>query len=190
MNRKTIRTALPNPATVIALVALFVALGGGAYAASNHNGVAHASKKKKAARGPQGPQGPAGRDGTDGADGTARAYALVHSSDFSCSPNCQIEESKGITNVTYIGNGSYCVHASGIDARSEVAAVTVDWGQTNSPAGNSTATANGNCDTSGFEVVTERQPSVGVRNAADNGTTQVAGNAVTSNSVAFTIVIP
>jgi collagen type VII alpha len=62
---------LPSPAIAIAALALFVALGGTGYAASQigagDDGAT--ASKKKAKRGPRGPQGPAGPAGKDGADG-------------------------------------------------------------------------------------------------------------------------
>ena len=95
----------PSPAMVVAVVALFVALGGTGYAASRatsskHGHGRHLSKGHGArgARGPQGPAGPQGPIGPTGAQGvpgprgpagqpgeigpqgvpgTARAYAFV-----------------------------------------------------------------------------------------------------------------
>ena len=66
--------ATPSPALVIAVIALFVALGGTGYAASQVGGGAHAvtAQKTRVARGPRGPrgfrglQGPRGRQGPRG----------------------------------------------------------------------------------------------------------------------------
>ena len=56
------RLRVPSPTTVIACIALFLALGGSGYMAFAHGG-ANAAKKKKAKVGPQGPAGPAGKNG-------------------------------------------------------------------------------------------------------------------------------
>jgi hypothetical protein len=84
---KRIRFGLPSPATSIALAALFVALGGTGYAASQATSPpANVAKKKtkkptalrgprgaKGPAGPQGPTGPQGSNGTAGAPGTPGA---------------------------------------------------------------------------------------------------------------------
>jgi hypothetical protein len=126
-----------------------------------------------------GPQGPPGTTGANGADGTARAYArVVAQTSVSCSPDCDTSNSKGISNVTRLGTGDYCVHAPGIDAR-EVAAVTsVEFSSTSAPEGNASAIATGNCDTTGFQVVTQPIPTTGTPAAA------------AADNVGFTIVIP
>ena len=56
------RLRVPSPTTVIACIALFLALGGSGYIAFAHGG-ASAAKKKKVKVGPQGPAGPAGKNG-------------------------------------------------------------------------------------------------------------------------------
>jgi len=69
-----LKRSLPSPALVIACLALFVALGGTGYAAtqlSQGEGQATASKKaKQGPRGPKGPKGPKGAKGAAGATGT------------------------------------------------------------------------------------------------------------------------
>lgn len=81
---------LKHPATIIAVVALFVALGGGAYAAAQINGkliknnsIAKKKLTKKAiqqlhgatgATGPAGPAGPAGPTGPQGPGGSILSY--------------------------------------------------------------------------------------------------------------------
>jgi hypothetical protein len=70
--------ATPSPALVIAMVALFVALGGTGYAASQVGGGGHAvaGKKTKVKRGPRGPRGfrgPQGPRGDKGAPGSPGA---------------------------------------------------------------------------------------------------------------------
>src|SRR5437870_3577414 len=98
----------PSPAMVIALTALFVALGGTGYAATKLQDKPSASPAKKQAsaaarRGPRGPRG------LRGLPGTARAYAKVNA-DGTVNP----ASSKGVTtgNVTKTGPGaaSYCFH--------------------------------------------------------------------------------
>src|SRR5687768_359201 len=69
-----------SPALVIAGLALFVALGGGSYAALNSNSggdeVANkAAKGKRGPRGPVGPAGPAGLQGPQGPPGAAGSNA-------------------------------------------------------------------------------------------------------------------
>jgi hypothetical protein len=66
------KRSIPSPAFVIACVALFVAMGGTGYAATQlatgQEG-ATASKKAKGKRGPAGPQGPRGEQGPKGDQG-------------------------------------------------------------------------------------------------------------------------
>ena len=50
--------------------------------------------------------------------------------------------------------------------------------------------AAGFCGGDGFSVVTERQPSTAVRDAADTGSIDVAGDATFADDVSFAIVIP
>ena len=89
--------ATPSPALVVSMVALFVALGGTGYAASQAGGGDHAAAAKKntvkhgkrgprglrgltgprGARGAQGPQGATGAQGARGADGSPAFGALL-----------------------------------------------------------------------------------------------------------------
>ena len=89
--------ATPSPALVISMVALFVALGGTGYAASQAGGGDHAAKVKKinvkhgkrgprglrgltgprGAQGAQGPRGATGAQGARGADGSPAFGALL-----------------------------------------------------------------------------------------------------------------
>jgi len=154
-----------------------------------------AQVSKKGKRGPPGPQGPAGTNGTNGANGTARAYALVERFCSGGPPEaCQFERAKGIASASRVSTGRYCVNAPGIDPSSEVAVVTVERDFSASPAGNASAIVNTDLSCSGagggFGVETYRQPSTTVRNAAGDGTTDVAGNAVLADDVSFMIVIP
>jgi hypothetical protein len=142
------------------------------------------SKQISKATGPAGPAGPAG------AAGIARAYGRVDP--FSCSPDCVVSRSKGISSVTRSTTGFYCVHVPGVDSGQVSAAVTLDKEETNSPAGNASAMASGSCDGTGFGVSTERQLSVLVcTNDPCTNQASVPGDSTTApNNVGFTIVIP
>ena len=152
------------------------------------------AKQISKATGPAGPAGANGANGANGTDGTARAYAFVHShAGNPCAPICTFDRSKGITGVTHPGAGQYCIDAPGIDPASVPPAVTTEWQLTTGPEGNAIAMALAaatDCPAGQFEVRTERLPSTNVRNAADNGSIAVAGNAVDANDVSFTVVIP
>jgi hypothetical protein len=109
----------------VALLALFVALGGTGYAASQlgHRSAVVAKKKKPktpSLRGPKGDtgdrgiQGPGGTNGTNGANGvngangtngapgTARAYGYV-------AKNGTLSRSKNVTGVTEPTTAEYCI---------------------------------------------------------------------------------
>lgn len=145
-----------------------------------------------------GPQGPPGPPGTNGVNGSARAYARVvsHLAD-SCTDGdgqCTFDHAKGVASVTKLGlDGWYCVHTPGISPNDVTAAVSVDLESTPMPTGNASVSVAPNdsaCGTDSFAVVTDRQPSVDVDQFGGSGNAEVAGNAVESNSVGFTIVIP
>jgi hypothetical protein len=85
-----LRIGRPSPAMVVALVALFVALGGGAYAATklpknsvgtiqviNGSLLAKDFRKGQVPKGPKGPAGPAGPAGAAGAAGPAGPAGVV-----------------------------------------------------------------------------------------------------------------
>jgi hypothetical protein len=153
------------------------------------------SKQIANAIGPAGPPGANGTNGTNGVNGTARAHALVERFCSGGPPEvCQFERAKGVTSASRVQTGRYCVNAPGIDPSSEVAVVTVERDFSATPAGNASAIVNTDLDCSGvgggFGVETYRQPSTTVRNAAGDGTTDVAGNAVLADDVSFMIVIP
>jgi hypothetical protein len=125
-----------SPASVLALVALFVALGGVSYAAATINGKniknnsipgkklknrAVTNKKVKpnslgadrltaAARaslqGAQGPQGPAGPQGPQGPAGTALAYAQVNDGGAS---SLVSQRTSGFSGITRVATGTYCL---------------------------------------------------------------------------------
>jgi hypothetical protein len=116
----------------------------------------------------------------------ARAYAVVFPSDCDdLTDVCPPGQSKGISSVTRIEAGIYCVSAPGIDAGVTPAAVTVEFADTEEPEGNATAITHEGFDcgpnNQGFTVITDRQP-------VTSSTT--VGPAEPANDVAFTIVIP
>jgi hypothetical protein len=127
--RKILRP--PSPAMIVALLALCVALGGSAYAASKINGnnirngtisgkklknrtitsrqidrrTVSALKNRRGLRGPRGFRGSKGAKGDRGASGTAVAYAAVASDG-----TIDTARSKGIAqaNMSHTTTGVYC----------------------------------------------------------------------------------
>jgi hypothetical protein len=123
-----IKLKMPSPAMVVALLALCVALGGSAYAASQFNGrsikngtitgsklhnrtitsrqiarsTVRALKDRRGLRGPRGYKGP---KGDKGADGTALAYARVGGDG-----TIDTTRAKGIAqaNMSHTSAGIYC----------------------------------------------------------------------------------
>lgn len=68
------KRSLPSPALVIACLALFMAMGGTGYAATQLvEGQAGASKQAQGKQGPRGPKGPKGAKGAKGAPGAPGA---------------------------------------------------------------------------------------------------------------------
>jgi hypothetical protein len=134
--------------------------------------------KAKGKRGPRGAQGPPGANGVNGAPGTARAYGLVTSQAFSaCSPNCELSNASGISNVTRTGVGLYCVFVPGVDAHNVSAVADAAFGPTSGPEGNGTAQTSTYCsNTPAFEVKTFRKTG--------------AADAVAADDVGFTILVP
>jgi hypothetical protein len=134
----------------LALLALFVALGGTSYAAFQlpRNSVGTAQLKRGAvvaskvkphsllafdfrsgqlpagARGPEGPQGPQGNPGAAGTPGTARAYAEVSLGGASLRPSVEADRTRGFTALANPSIGVYCLTpAAGIDPATSRAAV-------------------------------------------------------------------
>jgi hypothetical protein len=183
------RRAMPSPAMVVALIALFVALGGTGYAAStlSDNGSAVAAARRHHRRslrgprgfrgrtGPQGPQGPAGAAGAQGPAGTARAYAEVRDDGTIVTGHAF-----NITNanITHPIRGEYCfdLSALGITRANAVPVATPDWGDPGTSATElvqvSPRELNNSCPGSQVEV---------------RGWTSSAGAAT---DVGFTIVFP
>jgi hypothetical protein len=129
---------LTHPATIIAALALFVALAGGAYASGLINGsqiknhTISAKKLTKSAvkslRGKRGPAGPAGTPGAKGATGApgAPGSALAYAHVFS-GGGVDATNSKNIAsgNVSHPSTGIYCISGLSVIPHSVVA--TVDW---------------------------------------------------------------
>jgi pilus assembly protein FimV len=127
---------------VVALIALFVAMGGTGYATTQlgqDHGTAQVAKKKKHKKGskgpagPQGPQGPRGATGAPGAPGaagaagapgTALGYAKVN-----LDGTVVASESKGVTSANVVktgpGSASYCF--KGLAFTPNSAAATIDY---------------------------------------------------------------
>jgi hypothetical protein len=114
---------------------------------------------------------------------TARAYAVVDPRNCTgATGTCTPEQSKGISSVTRLLTGLYCVTAPGIDAAEVAAAVTVDWSATNTPKGNASAMTyelDFGCGPPGasFWVITERQPEITVRSGDGVNNTTASGRA-------------
>jgi collagen triple helix repeat protein len=152
MNKHSLRT--PSPALVLAIIALFVSLGGTGYAASQlgSSPTAVAAKggkknkpKPKTLRGPAGPKGvtgpngpigptgPQGKEGTPGKEGkegpkgeqgTAVAYATVKST-----ATLDAANSSGVVDVQrYTGfeHGFYCLYGN---FSPHVATATVNYSE-------------------------------------------------------------
>jgi len=169
----------PAPATVIALVALFVALGGTGYAALAlpKNSVGSAQVINRSLRtmdlsrtavaalkgnrgpggaagpqGPEGPDGPRGATGAAGAPGTARAYAEVDST----TPSLVTGRTKNITAVTRVDDGVYCLTpAAGIDPRTVAPATAEDFGLSDSDGFVMVVGTGSDCPAGQFEVETD-----------------------------------
>ena len=141
---------------VIALLALFVALSGTAWASQavkEGGGKATPAKKKKSKRGPRGPAGANGLNGAAGANGTAVAFAAVQDNG-TLVPGAGNDSSRiegGVFNITQAnishagGTGVYCFTLPFAPKSIQVTASnTGDFG------GSSFATATGNVRTVGL----------------------------------------
>jgi hypothetical protein len=209
-------------ANVMATVAVFLALGGGAYAlsgipdrggvfhgcVSNKTGVLRVVKSASACHrvrgsgkhrdpgefaiawnqqgrpGINGVNGTNGTNGSPGAPGTVRAYALVNPSLCTGTPTvCTFEDAKGISSVTRVSTGLYCIEAPGISASNEDPIVTTEYDTTTSPESVPLALADSvqgasgcGSNKTGFKVITKR-PSAFDTDA-------------TTNDVGFVVAIP
>lgn len=133
---------LPRPtyANVVATLALFVALGGSAFAATQlpKNSVGPKQLRKAAVTpaklsaaskatltGPAGPKGEAGAKGApgapgeDGEPGSAKAWARVSNTGM-------VLASSGNVTVSKVGTGDYCVDAGAFNSTNSVAVATPD----------------------------------------------------------------
>jgi hypothetical protein len=132
---------LKHPATVIAALALFVALGGGAYASGlisgshirNHS-IAAKKLTKGAVRtlhGRRGSRGPAGAPGPAGPAGTAIAYAHINSDG-----TFDAAGSSGVTAANYVHNGAgeYCFSGLVFTPKNVVSTVDAASGGTSTSA--------------------------------------------------------
>jgi hypothetical protein len=125
-----VKRSLPSPAMVIACIALFVAMSGTGYAATQlvtGEGEATTSKLvkgprgKRGKRGPAGPAGPAGPQGAQGAPGSAKAWAVVYSAG-------NLVKGFNIASVSRVGTGLYCIATSnGTNTTNSAALATPDW---------------------------------------------------------------
>ncbi len=163
----------------LAMLALFLALGGTTYAASTaligKNTVASpqvvngslqtkdlSAKARKAlkgnrglrgltgAKGATGAAGVQGVKGDTGAAGTARAYAEVDDT----TPSFVAARTNGFTAVTRTGTGTYCLTATGIDARTVASVAAVDYGISSVPGVAEVRGSGLGCATGQFEVET------------------------------------
>lgn len=139
---------LRHPATIVAALALFVALTGGAYASGLMSGSHlrnHSVAEKKltrsairALRGHRGPAGPQGDTGPAGPAGTAAGYVHI--------TPAGVVDTAGSLNVTaadfaHNGPGKYCFKGLGFTVHNVVA--TVDAAGTNPIPGSSAHVAIG-----------------------------------------------
>jgi hypothetical protein len=138
------RRATPSPAMVVALIALFVALGGTGYAASgalSDGGsptAAAARRHRRSLRGPRGfrgrtgatgatgPAGPQGPAGAQGPAGTAKAFAEVSAAGRVISGHAS---NISDANITRLSPGVYCFNLAAIGITTDNAApvATPDW---------------------------------------------------------------
>jgi hypothetical protein len=151
---------LPSPAMVVACVALFVAMGGTGYAATqlatgqDQATASRGKRKAKGKRGKRGPAGPAGATGPAGpagAPGSAKAWAVVYA-------DGRVRKSFNVTGVTRTGVGLYCIAVgNGIGNDNSAALATLDWSDINVSATDNIAvaseTAFNSCPDPQFQVL-------------------------------------
>jgi hypothetical protein len=189
-------------ANAMATTAVFIALGGFAFAAVElpKHSVGSAQLKKHSVtprklapstialfKGQKGDTGPAGQNGTNGLDGAARAYGRVSGT--------TVTRSKNVVSVSSPGTGTFCITLDpSIDASTVEAVVTPDFsgGNTNVVANGSQANVEtfpggtGSCTLGQIGVVTyERTVNYDVLN---NKVTGVVLTAV--NNIPFFFVVP
>lgn len=135
---------LRHPATVIAAVALFIALGSGAWASIRISGASiknhtiatkkltrHAVKALRGQRGARGPAGPQGAAGPQGPAGSALAFAHVNPDG-----TLDVAHSSGVTaaNFKHNGAGEYCFSGLGFTPKNVVATIDAASGATSTGA--------------------------------------------------------
>jgi hypothetical protein len=198
-------TSRPSHTTVIAYVALFVALGGGAYAATlPKNSVGPKQLKSNAVTGTDANEATFGQvpsaafatsagTATSAANGV-KAYAQVqpHAGALGepCDngpglDECLIFRSKGVAKVTNVDSGEYCVFVPGVSPFSDKGpayVVSVDAAGTPYPANASVAVAAADAagcagDHGALTVITTRQD-------------LIANTISYEDDVGFTIVVP
>ena len=106
------RRLTPSPATVIATLALLLAAGGGAWAASAHHAAhrarAHAASSNRGPRGPRGFRGPRGRTGSQGPAGPSDGYVVRAAQSQALIPGTDTT----VASLTVPSGGTYIVTAS------------------------------------------------------------------------------
>jgi len=182
---------LPSPAMAVALLALFVALGGSGYAATSlhsghHHAVAgkHKKKKKKPVvvkvkcattvrcvgkPGPAGPPGAPGAPGAAGAPGSAIAYGFV--------------QDTGAADPGYLKNatvsnpsaGLFCISVPGVSSATHGLLATLEWSNSETGARVYWQAAAPDCASGEFEVRTTKE--------SEPGGTPSAGDAFQEDDV-------
>jgi|RhiMetStandDraft_4_1073278.scaffolds.fasta_scaffold30380_2 hypothetical protein len=201
---------------MLGLVAIFIVLGGTAYAVNGplrgHNTVGTKDIINGQVKGRDIHKGAVrssdvrrndltGRDINEASlnlTAGARAYGVVNPQ--ACRPvpgqpvTCQVDEpTAGITQVTRPQTGVYCVRATGVDPEDDPAAVSVDQFNSEPAPGDAVAMTNTGDNCGGhmdFFVGTQRHPEVTVNQGGSQNNATVSGPAEESNMVGFTIVIP
>jgi hypothetical protein len=172
----------------VALLALVVAAGGTSYAAVQitsqdiKNGTIKVKDlNPRAVTALEGATGAAGQPGTPGAAGSARAYAYVESFGDYLVP----ERSKGVSSVTRVNTGKYCVALTdpAIDPETLAAVVSPEW---ENSGGDSNLAAYWVNDLFGCPAGTDVV--VQTYEIKDLGSDTVEG--VESDDVSFVVVIP
>lgn len=142
------------------------------------------------------PQGATGKTGDQGPAGTARAYVYVNSSTCAtgaCSPG----RSKNVTAVTRLTTGRYCITAPGLDPATTPGLTAVEFQNTDDPETLGSAHWR-NIGDSGcpgglndYEVVTQRENTIEVRDSTDSGSETVVDVTDTfSDTVSFSFMVP
>ena len=142
--------------------------------------------------GPRGLQGLAGPQGPQGPAGTARAYAVVDPTCAGPGNTCTFGRDNGISSVTRVSTGNYCVAASGLSPEAVPAYAVVDFAGTSAPQASTSAlvaTDAPSCPTGQFQVVTTRRAVEQVKNTS-NQTVAVSAQDQAANNVGFAVLIP